>query len=102
MKDLIKKSPLISYFVIAYAVTWIALLPLVLNLPVSPHWHFLGAFGPAVSAFLVTYLTRGKEGVRELKGRCLKINVGAICAVSYSKIRLSEAFGRREVCYLEI
>lgn len=76
IKDSIKRHPLISYFIIAYVVTWVFLFPIVGNI-YSENWHFLGALGPTVSAFLVVYITKGKEGIRNLKKRLFKYKVGS-------------------------
>lgn len=38
-------------------------------------WHSLGAFGPAISAILIVYSIKGKDGLEELKERCFKWDV---------------------------
>jgi membrane protease YdiL (CAAX protease family) len=68
---LLKRHPLVSYFVLAFALTWISE---VLTLVV---WHLPellalipGPFvGPTLSAFLLTGLLEGKAGVRRLLAR---------------------------------
>jgi membrane protease YdiL (CAAX protease family) len=74
-------KPLLTYFVLAYLISWTIWAPLYLpklgikGLPVLPYQHFLGAFGPAISAFLVTYALKGKQGIIDLLQRVVKWNV---------------------------
>ena len=53
----VKRHPLISFFVLAYALTW-PLIPLV---SVSPLWGFPALFGPALAAIIVA-AARGRQG----------------------------------------
>ena len=73
-----RKHPLVSFFVLAYAVTWALWLPLVfLQLPSfsdvthAPNIYFLPAviLGVTGSAFLMTAITQGKAGVLRLLHR---------------------------------
>ncbi|MFX1528906.1 MAG: type II CAAX prenyl endopeptidase Rce1 family protein [Promethearchaeota archaeon] len=81
MKNIIKKYPLISYFIIAWISTWILVLPLILTnfglLSVDMNWHFLGALGPTISAIIVVYITAKKQGLKELKNTSFKWRIGA-------------------------
>ena len=88
MGGLIRRYPLISYFVIAYAGTWLVWALFVLSregsglLPFHSPSSFLvmigiGTFsGPTVSAFVVTAVTEGREGVVRLLGRIVQWRVG--------------------------
>jgi membrane protease YdiL (CAAX protease family) len=92
LKRLIIQHPLAAFFVIAFAGTWIALLPLVLaqngfglipyTFPVlfyPPAYWFaiLGAIcGPTLASFTVTSITTGKAGVRQLLRRYVLWRVG--------------------------
>ncbi|MFX1281937.1 MAG: type II CAAX prenyl endopeptidase Rce1 family protein [Promethearchaeota archaeon] len=80
MKKLIKKYPLISYFIIAWIATWLLVLPLILTefgfISVNSNWHFLGALGPTISAVLVTYISEKKEGIKNLSKTSFKWKVG--------------------------
>ena len=85
LKRIIIQHPLVSFFVIAFAGTWIALLPLVLaqngfglisyTFPViiyPPAYWFamLGAIlGPTLASFTVTGITTGKTGTQQLLRR---------------------------------
>jgi uncharacterized protein len=60
---------------LAYALSWLFWLPLygprlgVNNLPVLPYHHAIGALGPMVAAFVVTYQKSGRRGVSMLLRR---------------------------------
>jgi uncharacterized protein len=68
----LKRHPLVTFFVVAYAITW-ALVPLV---SVSFAFPVLGLFGPALSAIVVTAITEGTSGVKALLGRVIHWRVG--------------------------
>ena len=74
-----KRYPLVSFFAFAYALTWLAWMPLALRGPVYgdnlSYLHFLGSLGPLVSAFVMTGLVSGRSGVRELLGRVFRWRV---------------------------
>jgi membrane protease YdiL (CAAX protease family) len=93
IKRLISRHPLIAFFVIAFAGTWIAFLPLVLAQnglglfpytipeigPYPPSYWFgaLGAIlGPTLASFTVTAITTGKAGVGQLLRRYVLWRVG--------------------------
>jgi len=64
MKDWITRHPLASYFVVAYAMSWSVAVPLALQaqgiLAERLPWalHYLTAFGPALSALLISRVVR--------------------------------------------
>ena len=71
--SLLKRHPLATYFVMAYAFTWLTVLPVMLSsngfgllpfaIPFAP-FQLLGSFtGPALSALIVTAVTSGRAGV---------------------------------------
>jgi membrane protease YdiL (CAAX protease family) len=80
--DTIKRHPVFAYYALALVISWTIWAPLVaikqrwLDLPIPFALHYLGAFGPMVSALIVTALTRGAPGLRELWGRIIKWRVG--------------------------
>jgi len=80
MKNIIKKYPLASYFIIAWIITWLLVLPLILTsfgiLSVNMNWHFLGPLGPTISAIIVVYITAKKEGLKILKDSIIKWRIG--------------------------
>jgi membrane protease YdiL (CAAX protease family) len=69
----IRRYPLISFFVLAYALTW-PLIPLV---SVSPLLGFPALFGPALAAIMVAAVVDGGPGLRDLLGRMVRWRVGA-------------------------
>ena len=93
LKRLIIRHPLIAFFVIAFAGSWVATLPLVLaqnGLGLLPYtipeiglvplaeWFAIPAsiLGPTLAAFTVTAITTGKAGVRQLLRRYVLWRVG--------------------------
>jgi membrane protease YdiL (CAAX protease family) len=60
----VKRHPLITFFVLAYAVAW-AFVP----------FGSFGAFGPMVAALVVVPLTQGRAGLRELGSRLVRWRV---------------------------
>ena len=70
---LVKRHPLVTFFVLAYALTW-PLIPLV---SVSPLWGFPALFGPAFAAIIVVAVADGRPGLRDLLGRMARWRVGA-------------------------
>jgi membrane protease YdiL (CAAX protease family) len=89
LKRLLQRHPISGYFVLAYAGTWIVLLPAVLSrngigaLPFSmPFVLFAllfiasGLAGPTLSAFLMTGATEGRTGVRAFLRRYVRWRVG--------------------------
>jgi membrane protease YdiL (CAAX protease family) len=93
LKRLIRRHPLIAFFVIAFAGEWIAFLPLVLaqnGLGLLPYtvpalgpisagnWFTVLASiaGPTLASLTVTAITTGKAGVRKLLRRYVLWRVG--------------------------
>jgi membrane protease YdiL (CAAX protease family) len=82
LKDLLRNQPLVSYFVLAYAGSWIVSIPAILAywgyLPGA--WtaaFYLGPFaGPFVAAFVMTGISEGRPGVHRFLRRFLIWRVG--------------------------
>src|SRR5918997_5539287 len=86
----VARRPVATFLVMVYVITWVIFLPAVLQgrgllvLPVdlSEGLAFNAVvsiatiFGVALPAFLVTAATGGKDGVRDLLGRCLRWRAG--------------------------
>ena len=70
--------PLVAFFVLAYALSWLILVPAGLGLlPDSAGiLALLAPFGPAVAAFVVTALTGGRPAVGQLLRRMVQWRVG--------------------------
>jgi membrane protease YdiL (CAAX protease family) len=88
-KNPLARFPIVAYFVLAYAGTWLVLVPVVLaqgNLGVLPYsvpfavlavLFILGGFtGPTLAAFVVTGATEGRAGVGRLLRRYALWRVG--------------------------
>src|SRR5215208_7210425 len=86
---LLARHPLVSFFVMAYAFTWIVWSPWVLGqdgaglLPIKISQATSGYLnaaailaGPTLAAFIMTATTEGREGVRRLLGRFVLWRVG--------------------------
>jgi len=63
----IRRHQLISFFVLAYALTW-PLIPLV---SVSPLLGLPALLGPALAAIMVAAVVDGGPGLLQHRGRCL-------------------------------
>lgn len=71
---------LITYFGLAYFISWITWLPLyghlfgLAGLPVLPLHHALGGLGPLLASFLATRIYSGHEGVKQLLKKCFRVS----------------------------
>ena len=63
----VRRNPLVSFFVLAYGLSWAYWIPLALagvrTAPGSSTTHEPGLLGPAFAAFIITGLTEGRAGV---------------------------------------
>ena len=84
----VRRNPLVSFFVLAYGLSWAYWIPLALagvrTAPGSVSTHEPGLLGPALAACIVTGLTQGKAGVVALAGRLLFISRPTWRFVAYS------------------
>lgn len=86
MKSIIKKYPVGSFFVLAYAISWVlwvpALLVIKFVLPTDQDpgglmiLMLLGTYAPTVAAIMVTHILEGKPGVKKLLAKFLVWRVG--------------------------
>lgn len=75
---------LATFFILAFAFSWVIEIPLALEargvidtgIPLS--FHYLAAFGPLLSALIVTWLNDGERGLRSLTARLFKWQVRPI------------------------
>jgi membrane protease YdiL (CAAX protease family) len=71
------RHPLVSFFALAYAVSWADWVPLAISgariYPGSSATHFPGLAGPAIAALLVTFVADGKAGVAHLGRRLIAV-----------------------------
>jgi uncharacterized protein len=90
-QGVLARYPLVSFFVMAYAFSWIVwspwvlgedganVLPPALSVPSSAARLLVAAgilAGPTLTAFIMTATTEGREGVRRLLGRLVLWRVG--------------------------
>lgn len=78
VKSWIKDHSLLSYFLLTYLITWTIALPNIakvqgwfdLSIPMAS--HYLTAFGPLLAALIMTYITKGKTGIRTFLKRLVQ------------------------------
>lgn len=75
---------LVAYFVLACTISWAIEIPLALAKqgliqPIFPPWvHYFLSYGPMISALIVTWVTQGRQGLKELWARLARWRVGGI------------------------
>jgi uncharacterized protein len=88
IKAFIKRHPVLSYFVLAFAISWGGILPIIGGVgaipgtaeqttKLFPAVYLVTVAGPSLAGLLLTGLTGGWTGFRELGSRLLKWRVGA-------------------------
>jgi uncharacterized protein len=81
MKPWIKNHSLPLFFVLTYAISWSFMIPVALSVQGLLSWHvppalyYLASFGPLCAAIILTSVTEGGKGLRQLLGRLLKWRV---------------------------
>ena len=71
----LRRYPLVGYFILAYGFTWMITVPLAASAQGWLPWslplplHYLAQFGPMLAALVMTGITSGAAGLRELAGR---------------------------------
>ena len=70
--SVVKRHPLVAFFVLAFGLSWLAAIPYALGWFPVP----ILTFGPSLAAVIVAALTGGRAGLRELLSRCLRWRVG--------------------------
>ena len=83
---LLARHPLVFYFLIAFAFSWLMFLPGVLTyygvLNISPSiiglMGIAGLLGPSLSGFIMTGITEGRAGIRRLLRRIVLWRVGLL------------------------
>jgi membrane protease YdiL (CAAX protease family) len=70
---------LLTFFGLAYIISWIIWLPLyghvfgIPNLPILPFNHALGGLGPLIASVITTFIFFKKEGLKNLLIKCIQI-----------------------------
>jgi membrane protease YdiL (CAAX protease family) len=80
-QSLVRRHPLISFFVLTYAAAWLLWAPLVIfgdrvPGPLAFILLMLGSLVPSTVGVLFVALLRGRSGVRTLLGRLLRARIG--------------------------
>src|SRR5690242_12774653 len=65
LRTFVKRQSLLSFFILAYALAWLAWLLYAVHLFPAP----IFAFAPSLAAILVVAMTDGKAGLRALFGQ---------------------------------
>lgn len=79
----IRKNVLLAYFILAYAFSWTISIPLalraqgIIRVKIPYSLHYLTAYGPMLSALIVTGVTRGANGLKGLWGQMTRWRVKA-------------------------
>jgi uncharacterized protein len=83
LQQWMREHPLFSFFFMAYAFSWIVLLPYVLaEWTIQPKplfynlFYILHTFGPAVSAYIMFRITEGKEGWKHVRNSIKQVRAG--------------------------
>lgn len=72
MRSLVTRHPVLSYFALAFAVSWSLWAPRIASAQawwtrdVPEWWHYAGAAGPVSAAVIVSFVAYGAEGPRRL------------------------------------
>ncbi|MEO8179909.1 MAG: CPBP family intramembrane glutamic endopeptidase [Deltaproteobacteria bacterium] len=112
-----RRFPLLSYFVLASLLSWLAWAPLAAvglgwsTIHASPYLHLAGGFGPMIAALVVTTWCDGRPGLIRLAVRCtdargrlasLAIAVAApLCLFAVSALALNVS-GLGEVAWADV
>jgi membrane protease YdiL (CAAX protease family) len=81
LQQVMRQHPLLFFFLMAYAFSWILSIPFVLSEWGILHGDFriafvLKSFGPFLSAYIMTRIIEGKEGVLRLRHRMKQKRAG--------------------------
>lgn len=81
MFNFFKRHSLVAYFIFTYTISWTIWSPIVASAQGWVNWnvpyalYYFGSFGPMLSAVIITVLTEGRAGIRNLSGRVFKWRV---------------------------
>lgn len=70
---------LVTFFALAFFISWIIWLPLyghifgLPRLPTLPFQHAIGGLGPLIASFLTTWIFLNKGGVKRLLAKCFQV-----------------------------
>src|SRR5919106_2229580 len=75
MEQAYRGHPLVTFFVLAFAITWVVWVPRAVGVPLGvlgQMWTWI----PAIAALLAAALTGGRDAVRDLGSRLVRWRVG--------------------------
>jgi membrane protease YdiL (CAAX protease family) len=84
IQEWIRKRTIFAYVLLAYGITWLIAIPLVLSyngwisLQIPLALHYILPFGPLLAALIVSRIAGGSMGLREILKRMSKWRVGLI------------------------
>lgn len=88
MRPFVRRHPIASFVVLAYALSWANWIPLLLRgarvVPGGSVTHFPGLLGPAVAAFVIVTLAEGSAGVARLLRRMVLVSNPRVRSLRYS------------------
>ena len=92
----VKKHPIITYCILAYAMSWIIVAPLVasaqgfIDVSVPFALHYLNDYAPLSAAIITTAIANGTDGLRELFQRMIKwrAGLGWVLVAAFSPLAL--------------
>jgi CAAX protease family protein len=84
LREVMQERPLFSFFFLAYAISWILSIPVILSdwyiLPKNGLMFYffftIKSFGPFLAAYIMTRVMEGKEGWLNLRNRFKLVRVG--------------------------
>lgn len=112
---------LITFFGLAYLISWMIWLPLygealgLTNLPILPYNHGLGGIGPLISAFLTTWIypnghfryfrldikSADRKHIIDLDLQLIQVKYYSLCRISFNcKHRIYSQLCQRKLCEL--
>ena len=84
IQEWIRKRAVAAYVLLAYGITWLIAIPLVLSyngwitLQVPLALHYVLPFGPLLAALIVSRIVGGSTGLRDILGRMSRWNVDPV------------------------
>ena len=92
----VKEHPIITYFILAYAISWIIVAPLVasaqgfIDVSVPFALHYLNDYAPLSAAIITAAIANGTGGLRELFQRMIKwrAGLGWVLVAAFSPLAL--------------
>lgn len=72
VRQILRKHPLLNYFLLAYAISWLLSIPFILSEWGILHgdykvWFVFKGFGPFFSAYILSWAIAGKGGMKRLR-----------------------------------